>query len=1038
MDGLSQKERVSRIERAKQCAVLDNSMESLLRQAEQIAGFIRYYNLNGVPEGSFDLFLQDLAEIRQKGVEHFIPDGNMEPAQALLYTFLRQLHETGMNFNNTWAAFLNWYIDSVLQVKAPRMRPDSAWIALKKHLTGNVTVPKGTRFTFGQADSENRILYRLMEDLTVSDITVEKLHTLYFEHHPHISPAKEFGCPTSLQVKDVLNDSGPGRMLFEPGRELALMQPLGLQISSPALLLREGKRIVSILFELEQIGISFAQKRLLAELRKRVKEPDPDLLFLKLMNNIFFLEISTAAGWIGIYKYALQNASGEKGAGLVLKFELPEAFPGTVPCDSGMHGITTGFPVLSIKLNRDAWLFPYVWLKTLRIVRIAIDTRVEGLSNILFYNDLGRVDISAPFAPFGINTERRAYFILGNYEMAVKNIGAVRVNIRWQQLPDNPGGLAEYYQGYEGENIDNTSFQLSSYCLKDYRWVPTAAPHTYYLFAGGENEKEDAPLPRHKLSAESCICPVRPGQMQPVKVTEEQYGYTLQAESGFINFVLESPPMGFGGKKYMQLFRKNILKNTVKKIKTELPNPPITPLIERITLSYTSHDEIRLLEQGSREQARLYHIYPFGTVKIYPNREHKPLPFIFSMPHDANLLFGLKNVKGDEVVSLYLDFFPHREEVSREEFPVVSWYWGNGYAWERLPDKLLLRDTTRNLVVNGVIRIYIPEAIPAGKLDAEGVLWLCAGIVKNETSISSVKNIYTNAGRVYREPDHIHLPRGAGFEINAIAEPVPGISEIQQIAPFTAGGDHEDGKEKLIRVSEYASHRGRAITARDYERMALQAFPQICKIKCLFREPGSHNPGKPVVKLVVIPYTSCGEDALRPKAGADLLLDVEAFFKGKTPGYVVVDAINPVYEEIMVRCSVVYSRTPHNRAYIRNSISQVINQVIAPWQYKNPEPVFGYSFPVKELITRIEKLKVIEKVETLSVVQFTQAEKESVQVKEYDCTGENAIRVTPVMPQGILVPVKEHFIKTITGKFGVEEMKINENFVIWPKETVKR
>lgn len=1038
MDGLSQNERVLRIERAKQCAVLDTGMESLLRQAEEIARFIRYYNLNGLPGDSFVPFLRDLAEIRKKGAEHFIPDGNMEPAQALLYTFLRQLHETGMNFNNSWEAFLNWYIDSILQVKAPRTRPDSAWIALKKHITGNVTVPRGTRFTFGQADSESRILYRLMEDLTVSDITVEKLNTLYFEHHPHISPAKEFRYPTSLQVKDVLSDSGPGRMLFEPDREFAPMQPLGLQISSPALLLREGKRIVSVLFSFEQMEISFLQKRLLVGLRRRINVQDPDLLFLKLMNNIFFLEISTAAGWTQIPKYALQNVSGRRGEGLVLKFELPETFPATVLCDPEVHGITTGFPVLSIKLNRDAWLFPYAWLKTLLIARIAIDTRVEGLSNILFYNDLGRVDISAPFAPFGINKERRAYFILGNYEMAVKNISAARINIRWQQLPDNAGGLAEYYQGYEGENIDNTSFQLSSYCLKDYRWVPTSARHTYYLFASGKNGKEAVPLPRHELSAESCICPVQLEQMQPVKVTEEQYGYTLQAESGFINFVLENPPMGFGGKKYMQLFQKNLLKNAVKKIKAELPNAPITPLIERITLSYTSHDEIRLLEQSSREQARLYHIYPFGTVRIYPNREHRPLPFIFSMPNDASILFGLKNVKGDEVVSLYLDFFPHREEVPREEFPVVSWYWGNGYAWERLPDDLLLRDTTQNLVVDGVIRVYIPEVIPAGKLDAEGILWLCAGIVKNETSISSVKNIYTNAGRVYREPDHIHISRRAGFEINAIAEAVPGILEVQQISPFTAGGDNEDGKEKLIRVSEYTSHRGRAVTARDYERMALQAFPQICKIKCLSREPGENDPGKTVVKLAVVPYTTSGEDVLRPKAGAELLLDVEAFFKGKTPGYVVVDAINPVYEEVMVRCTVVYIRTPHNRAYIRNSISQVINQVIAPWQYKNTEPVFGYSFPVKELIARIEKLKVIEKVETLSVIQFIQAGKENVHVKEYDCTQEDEIRVTPVMPQGILVPVKEHFIKTITGKFGVEEMKINENFVVWPKETVKR
>ncbi len=75
-------------------------------------------------------------------------------------------------------------------------------------------------------------------------------------------------------------------------------------------------------------------------------------------------------------------------------------------------------------------------------------------------------------------------------------------------------------------------------------------------------------------------------------VSEEEYDYNILSESGFFRFILEEPKMGFGEKQYRALFPEQIIKRALKKSKTKLLNPPITPLIERVTLSYSSVDVI--------------------------------------------------------------------------------------------------------------------------------------------------------------------------------------------------------------------------------------------------------------------------------------------------------------------------------------------------------------------------------------------------------------------------------------------------------------
>lgn len=1048
-DGLSQHDRYERIHSVKPFAVIDNDMESLLRRAETIAGFIRFYHLSGKEEGHFAPFFQLLEAFRNHDGT-FEYNGETEPSKALLITFLQQLHEVTDRFNKRWEHFISWYLDDCLHVVANDACSDSTWLTFTKNTSGNLFIRKHTGFTFSEAESADRIIYRTTEPLLVTDVSIEKAFSLHFDRSKEIYPACLFNLPTALKMKNLLEERQTGELLFDELSNPKHTKPIGLCISSPMLLLREGKRYVTLTFETEPALVrNYRHLRNLVRLfRKMQKVAAPisrkdakDVLMVKVFCDIFYLEISTSEGWTPIEKYVVHQGSSSQSNSnfrLTVTFELHEHFPATDSCSTEIHQMSSGYPALRILLNRDTWLYPYSWLKDFMIARIHLHTEVVGVNNILVYNELGKVDNSIPFAPFGTNTEQGAWFAIGNYEMSVKHVQTAGLHICWQQLPANEGGLYSYYQGYR-EQIDNRSFIMKARYLSDYKWKDTATPDTLFLFSSVTKDKDGGPDRQQKLSDETCLKNIRLDEMKPVYQSEDEYQYSIHSKTGFFSLIMTSPDMGFGEKTYRRVFSDLLIRKALRKKKSTLINPPITPLIERISLSYNASETIDFRACQRNGTTTVFHIYPLGNKLVYPTFENKPVPFVFSLDTDANLFFGLKNVKGDELIHLFINFYPQKKEVQSSHLPRVRWYWGNGYEWEVLPDDTISGNTTQNLLTSGKVKIHLPDLPGDSFRDNEGLVWIRAGITQNERCISEIRGIYTNTVKVFRDAVCMEKDLPGGFVLNAPELTLPGLESVTQIMPFQAGQPAENNTRKLMRISEYISHRNRAVTTRDYERMTLQAFPQVGKVKCLAaidaKKDRNLSPG--AVTLVIVPSERKKGIRYRPHASPDLLLDIERFFSTRVSAFVKnIDAINPVYQEILVRCGLDFHLTDQSKAFSRAVIRRVINHTIAPWQREGELPVFGYSFGIRQLYEQIDKLKFVKKIRHLSVVQLVRSnESNRYEIKEYKDLKDI---IQPTYPYAISVPFKHHMIGSeVNTDFGIEEMGINEHFVIWPNGTGK-
>jgi hypothetical protein len=142
------------------------------------------------------------------------------------------------------------------------------------------------------------------------------------------------------------------------------------------------------------------------------------------------------------------------------------------------------------------------------------------------------------------------------------------------------------------------------------------------------------------------------------------------------------------------------------------------------------------------------------------------------------------------------------------------------------------------------------------------------------------------------------------------------VKKIEQ--PFTSFGGRtkEQNNDFYTRVSERLRHKNRAITIWDYERIILQNFTSVYKVKCLnhTRYEGtavSVNEAAPGnVSLIVISNirNKNAVDPLKPRTSLVVLDDIKEFIGKIRSPFINLYVYNPLFEEVKVKFNVRFHR----------------------------------------------------------------------------------------------------------------------------------
>ena len=213
---------------------------------------------------------------------------------------------------------------------------------------------------------------------------------------------------------------------------------------------------------------------------------------------------------------------------------------------------------------------------------------------------------------------------------------------------------------------------------------------------------------------------------------------------------------------------------------------------------------------------------------------------------EGMLQLGLENCKPLQSVSILFQFAEGSAENEDDDPPPINWSYLANNEWRPLKAEHIVSDSTYGFQTTGIVKINTPaDASTRHTGFPDGLIWFCASVSKNSERIPQLIDVVTQAVAVaFRDNDNDQSHFNNALPAGSIAEmqnPAAAIASVQQ--PFASfDGKHKEiGKEFYTRVSERLRHKGRAITAWDYEHLVLDRFPGIYKVKCITHtDPNCH------------------------------------------------------------------------------------------------------------------------------------------------------------------------------------------------------
>lgn len=910
-------------------------------------------------------------------LERIESSGDMDGALALLLVYVKNYCRMAQDFNRRLSTLPELYRNEILQVRPAGAVQDSVYVVVTpKEDAAGFTLPAGQFFPAGQNDKGEDLLYQTVRPEYISPLRMDEVNAVFLKRENNRVTGlwkQPVGIAGTLSADTLFSD-----------KKSRNPQP-GWMVESPMLLLGEGERKVSIAFRITGTGTD-------------TLPPDEQPL------RSFFLLLSEEKGWTAPPHWNYRTITLGGNRWLSFEFTLNREGIIPVPCTEETHGTTTACPAVRIQASNE--LCPYSWASQIRFDAIRIRTEVSGIQNFTFYNELGEVDTTQPFYPFGPQAEKGAWFLFGNEEMGHKPLEEVRLKGRWKKLPETEVDFDRQYRDYGG--IGAASFLISTEWQEDSCWHLCGERQHLFVPDNGE----DRSLQRAELVFDFPAGPLSDNSGD----TPEPYEYDRDRD-GFFRATLLEPAVGFGTEKYRTLFTDTMIHNSrcKEKKRKELPPVPVVPMLADAELSYIACEETTLCRMDG-SSILLTRITSLSGNDTYPVGNEREEPFIAPLPADHTLCFGFLHAQGEQTVRMYADLVLPQEKIpfynpQPGTGVKLNWEYRQGNGWKPLPVTSVITDETCGLTQSGFIEIRWPEKITAAHLDKRGKAWLRASVIGDVSSCLAVRGILTNRLLLTAvNGDGTPLPAGT---IQTTAEPDERIETVAQPLPGF-GGCHADAEgQTAVRQTARIGNRHRAVTARDYESLVLEQFPEVEKAQCLtvLRE------GLPAEVCLVV--FSRAEDNRYYLSPSWKLAEIQKRIVQYAPPVVSLRVCNPVYEPVSIHCKAVLWPTVEDEGKVLRQLIVLAQNYIAPWYRQGTLPELRQRFSYKELHARLANHEDLMK---LALLEVNGKSLPDTGIKAGDLIIKGSRAWNVLLPQ-----IK---IELLSPNDGIDGAEIENNFII--------
>lgn len=943
----------------------ERSLSDLVDYAYRIAAELRYYDLSGQASGDWRALFQSLL---LPGTDRIRPTDALQlllasradwpPHLVLFLAFLKLYQMLQADLNQLTHKHLLHYYESELGLVRRAATGDEVHVLFELAPGAPATLlSAGTLLDAGKDAAGRALVYATRNDLVVNHARIDDLRRLVVE--VDLQQRHRFFVAQGFSEREAAGGHTFGRrqLDLDAGQRFMSEATLGFIVAAPILHMAEGDRRISVLAHLRPGAATEA-------------------LVTQGVAAGLDITLSGAEGWLAADRVqATLLADGGLGMpALLLTVELDAAAAAIVAADPVLHGqgLTGAHAALRCLVRGTSGL--YERLDGFSVERIELSVDVRGVRQLVVQNDEAVLDAAAPMPLFGSQPRVGSASYIGSAEVFGKNLNGLDIHLEWKSPPDD---LFDHYRGYF-DNADSgltdifyTLFRADVDLLYRREFVP-------FLFSVGLFES--TPAAPHAISANASAFSSALGGgeygQHPGLVLPE--GFDGSSRFGFVRLRLlhpnradtsgyanEVPFEAFGHGNFASRYAVQAIalsRWTAPAAKPLLPKEPYTPVLSRLSLDYRATAQVLPAAEGG--DAQFFVVEPFGLRRARRPADARLVPHIDG---SAALYLGVAALVPPANLSLYVEIEAGTatgDQVLSSGDSAWSVLDAND-DWRPLDAAALLIDGTQGFQRPGVIAISLPrEASALHSSMPAGLVWLRARIQKPPESAARTRSLRTQAVLAGLDADagslalfDSHL--SAGLPAGRIAKLVTrnaGIKRVEQPGPSFGGRGNEQVTPFIQRASERLRHRNRAVTAWDFERLVLEQFPEVFKLKCLPHTDANGESRAGQLALVVVPNLrhAGGSSPLEPRAGEVLLAQIREHLAGLATPFAALHVMRPVFERLRVEARVVFvrGRDPGFSAAVLN---RELCRFLSPWAYQEGEDIlFGARIYRSDILAFIE------------------------------------------------------------------------------------